>query len=150
MKRILIALLIPLMSIATAGEQDTLGNHRWKHRLLVIPKASGALTAALEKHRAGLDGRDVKTIMLSPGDPLPIHRQIASRFNLTADSGEILLIGKDGATTVRWPSDEFSIQSLFQRIDAMPMRRREMRTSSQPSACDLEKESGRGKRAQGS
>jgi hypothetical protein len=40
---------------------------------------------------------------------------------------EVLLLGKDGQTTVRWKAAEFTVEALFARIDAMPMRRAEMR-----------------------
>lgn len=112
---------------AMAAQPATLDHHRWNHRLLVIPKPTTAIESALVKNRAALEERDVVVIRLMPDEPTAITKQIASRYQLTATSKEILLIGKDGRTTVRWPLDEFTFEKIFQRIDSMPMRRREMR-----------------------
>jgi len=134
MKFRILALLLPLVSIAMAAEPSTLEHHRWNHRLLVIPTPTPAIEAALTKHQERLKERHVITIRLIPGAQSAIDKQIAGRFQLTASSKEILLIGKDGRTTTRWPISEFTFEKLFQRIDTMPMRQREMRNQSQSQA----------------
>lgn len=127
MKLLTLALLLSIASIAMAAQPATLDHHRWNHRLLVVPNPTPAIEAELEKHRAALEERDVVTIRLEPDAPTTIAKQIATRFQLTAASKEILLIGKDGRTAVRWPIGEFTFEKLFARIDAMPMRQREMK-----------------------
>ena len=106
---------------------ETLEDHRWKHRLLVMPAAVEQVVGPLDGQRQGLAERDVRVIRLEVGGEKPIQREIARRFGIGADSREVLLIGKDGATTVRWAVKDFTMEKLFQRIDAMPMRQREMR-----------------------
>ena len=127
MKLIIIALLLPFASIVMAAQPATLDHHRGNHRLLVVPAPTRAMEAELEKHRLAMEERDVLIIALIADAPTPIAEEIAARFQFTATSKEILLIGKDGNTTVRWPIADFTIENLFQRIDAMPMRQREMR-----------------------
>jgi hypothetical protein len=45
---------------------------------------------------------------------------------------EVLLLGKDGQTILRWTADEFTITALFAKIDAMPMRKAEMQRLAAP------------------
>jgi hypothetical protein len=53
-------------------------------------------------------------------------KKIRSRFQISREGFEILLIGKDG--TVKLRSDKpVSSEDLFALIDSMPMRKREMR-----------------------
>ncbi len=129
MIRILIILfLTPLTPLAMASAPAKLETFRWYQRLLVIPAPTPtAIESELQKHRAGLDERDLVIIRLDPDAQAPIDREIAEKFRITAESREILLIGKDGRTTVRWPVGKFTIETIFARIDAMPMRQREMR-----------------------
>lgn len=122
--RLSLAAVVAAASLA-AGE-ESLQDHRWKHRLVVVPAAAAEVLKPLEDQRGGLDERHIRVIVLDPEEMAEIHREIATRFRLKPDSKEILLIGKDGSTTVRWPHKEFTVEKLFQRIDAMPMRRREM------------------------
>lgn len=115
-----------LMSAAITLHAGSLENHRWKHRLLVIPQPTPALLAEIKKYDVGIIERDLKIITLGQ-EPKPLHQEIADRFKLTPACNEILLIGKDGNTTIKWTQDTFSIEQLFLRIDSMPMRLREMR-----------------------
>ncbi len=117
----------PTNAASAPSTPATLDAFRWHHRLLVIPSPTPELEAKIEKHRAALEERDLIVIRLTPDAPAPIDTEIETSFRLTHASEEILLIGKDGRTTVRWKTGEFTFDNLFARIDAMPMRQREMR-----------------------
>lgn len=128
MKRSLLAPIAAcLAACAVSLDAGSLDDHRGKHRLLVIPGTTETIEAELEKNRSGIKERDIRVIRPDNESSTAIDREIAGKFHLTAVSREILLIGKDGRTTVRWPHKKFTIAQLFARIDAMPMRRREMR-----------------------
>lgn len=120
-------IFLSLCTATMASAPATLDTMRWHHRILVVPSPTAEMESQLEEHRASLDERDLILIRLYPDAPATIDAEIAERFKLTAESKEILLIGKDGRTTVRWPVDDFTFATLFSRIDAMPMRQREMR-----------------------
>jgi hypothetical protein len=117
------AAALALGNMATAG---SLEDHRWKHRLLVMPAAVEKTVGPLDAHGGNFAERDVRVVRLVAAREGEMEREIFQRFGITADSREVLLIGKDGATTVRWAVEDFTMEKLFQRIDAMPMRQREM------------------------
>lgn len=105
----------------------SLADHRWKHRLLVVPTITAEFQEELKNHRSALDERAIQVVALNAEENRAIAQEIAARFQLTADKDEVLLIGKDGRTTVRWAETEFRWSLLFERIDAMPMRQVEIR-----------------------
>lgn len=116
----------------TAATQ-TLDDFQWEKRLLVITESSDALSRKLIANQVGLAERDIEVFVLkgpvapgkSPGAAL--SQELRERMKIRDGAAEVLLLGKDGRTTVRWNTADFSIASLFAKIDAMPMRRREMR-----------------------
>jgi len=127
MKSFAVALLLTLASIVMASETTTLETAQWNYRILVIPESSNQTLAKLKLNKPGLDERDIFVVIMGSNDPSALQQQIRNRFQIFADGKEILFIGKDGNTTVRWPVGAFTFEGLFQRIDAMPMRQREMR-----------------------
>lgn len=126
MRLFIISMLISLSSTAMATPPETLETLRWKHRILVIPEVEEQILAKLKQNKSDLDARDLKIVIVTADGFTVVELEITNRFNISPSSKEILLIGKDGRTTLRWPSDEFTFDQLFQRIDAMPMRQREM------------------------
>jgi hypothetical protein len=123
-----------------------LADHRWEHRPLLVfaPSADhDFLTAhekALEGNDAGIRDRDMilvtvvedgtSRLRMAPSDdgrPLTdaAVRRLRDRFSVPPAAFRVILVGKDGTEKQR-SAEPVSIRSIFDRIDAMPMRQREM------------------------
>lgn len=121
-----------------------LADHRWTHRPLLVfapSDTSASLTAQRERLDRELNGvreRDMMVVTLLAHGPstyegTPLQADTAARlrtrFDIAPDAFRVLLIGKDGTEKRRYnqvPPPE----AIFQVIDAMPMRQREMRRDS--------------------
>jgi len=123
--------------------------HQWEHRLLFVfaPSAEADARAAQERQFAGEDAgfRDRDLLLLTLADeetgtlregpdaapqaltPAAAHR-LHDRFDVPADAFRVVLVGKDG-TEKRRDAEPVTTRSIFDTIDAMPMRQREMRES---------------------
>ena len=124
MKIAIIALL--LATGAVAG--PSLGDFRWKKRLLVVTADSAVTREKLEAARRDLAERDVEIFLLDePGLDPRLADELRVRLKVRADTPEVLLLGKDGRTSLRWKAAQFTVASLISKIDAMPMRQAEMR-----------------------
>lgn len=104
---------------------DDLSQHSWSHRVLLLAAAQSdepALLKMSEWLSENVDGvreRDLVVYRLKPDDLLAKRWQMSGAFTL-------LLIGKDGTEKLR-TSHAVDLSVVFDTIDAMPMRRREMR-----------------------
>ena len=107
--------------------QETLDEYRWTNRpvLLFAPseqdEAYRLQMETLAADKSGLVERDI--VVLSDVGALG-RSQL--REVLQIDGFEIILIGKDGGVKLR-SKTPISVEELHSLIDAMPMRRREMR-----------------------
>jgi hypothetical protein len=137
-----------LMADAPPDSVDfRLDAHRWEHRLLFVFAPSDAaedLAAqahAFEGHGAGFRDRDLLLLTLTgasegtlradpDAEPRPLTEaavdRLVDRFDVPADAFRVVLVGKDG-TEKRRDAAPVSVRSVFDTIDAMPMRQREMR-----------------------
>ena len=82
----------------------------------------------VENNTTGFEDRDLMTMsLLETGNNVP-ERAAALREEYGVESGRftVVLVGKDGGEKFR-SGEPVSARDLFGRIDAMPMRRREMR-----------------------
>jgi hypothetical protein len=73
-------------------------------------------------HEPGFEDRDL-TISLFPEDD---GAEMRDRYGVKPGSFVVVLVGRDGGEKFR-SEEPVSAQELFDRIDTMPMRRREMR-----------------------
>ena len=144
-----IVLPLPLTVMGTPADSVDFRpeHHQWEHRLLLVfaPTDSNAMRAvqetAFEGHDSGFRERDllVLTVMgqsrgtqrAVPGaDPQPLTaaaaRRLRDRFDVPDDAFRVVLVGKDG-TEKRREAEPVPARSVFDTIDAMPMRQREMR-----------------------
>jgi hypothetical protein len=147
--RLLCLLLAVLSSIALAQDAPPLASLKDKSRVLLVFTASGRSPAfeqqidILEKASADIKERDLVIIPILPstGEPTSAdtlrtaHPQVASeteqlalrhRFHVAPGEFAVILIGKDGGEKLRQHTP-ITAQKLNQVIDAMPMRKEEMR-----------------------
>jgi hypothetical protein len=79
----------------------------------------------LRGHGPSFEDRDLlTTIFLENAEAT----EARNRYGVKPGSFVVVLVGRDGGEKFR-SEDPVSAQELFDRIDAMPMRRREMRES---------------------
>jgi hypothetical protein len=149
---VLLLSLIPLSLMADAPPDSVdfrLDAHRWEHRLLFVfaPDAGRGLSdqeAQFADRDAGFRDRDLLlltitgpesgTVREAPGaNPRPLTDAAVARlydhFGVPTDAFRVVLVGKDG-TEKRRDAEPVTPRSIFDTIDAMPMRQREMRESS--------------------
>jgi len=124
-----------------------LDNYQWQNRLLLLfapAEENAAYIAAAEEiaaNSAQVVDRDLVVIHvvengLSPAEGRPLSRsesqRLRDRFSIRPGRFTAVLIGKDGGVK-RVQKDALDLQEIFDRIDAMPMRQREMREKRSPS-----------------
>ena len=140
-----IAVAVTLMlSISTASGTD-LTPYRWQNRLLLVFSPTDSDTdfenfnRALSDELLEVNDRDLIVIRvfekglsrlgeqpMSPEDAETLRR----RFGVESGRFTLVLVGKDGGVKlVR--QDRAELREVFDRIDSMPMRRREMREKDQ-------------------
>ena len=144
--RVIVALSIMLnlvLSAATASEETgprSMDDFLWKNRplLVFVPAANDTVLSeqrsALASQRNDLVERDVVVIeiigsdvWIGTGDAPSLNpAELRARYGVDESESVVLLVGKDGGVKMR-QSSALSAQALFAEIDAMPMRRREMR-----------------------
>lgn len=119
------------MLLASAGAVSaSLDEFQWKKRILVVAGDAGDVAERLAGETGGLSERDVEVFFIDgPGEgPGPVlEQELRERLGLRKGEAEVVLLGKDGVTTRRWRPAEFLIRRLYAAIDAMPMRREEMK-----------------------
>ena len=114
--------------------------YRWQNRLLIVlaphPVARLVIAqrAALNHVQRELWDRDVIWIEV-PGDVVTIDHELQSgisaadmrrRYGVAQADARVLLVGKDGGVKLR-QAEPIHSDDLFSTIDAMPMRRHEMK-----------------------
>ena len=109
---------------------DPLASYRWKARVLVVSapapddRALLAQRQALASVDAAARERDLVLIEASGDDARA--QALRRRVGLPRDAFGAVLVGKDGGTKLS-STEPIPPQRLFSTIDAMPMRRDEMR-----------------------
>jgi hypothetical protein len=127
--------LLCLFLTVSGISAGTLNEFRWKQRLLVVTGCPAALRTELAKQEAGLIDRDVRVFILNDPAKAPgkaLATELREHLNIRNGVAEVLLLGKDGKTILRWTADEFTVAALFAKIDAMPMRKAEMQRPPAP------------------
>jgi|AntDeeMinimDraft_5_1070356.scaffolds.fasta_scaffold00032_16 hypothetical protein len=140
--RTLLATLIAMSTVGTVSAQDAspLADERWRHRILLLfvpgPDASALASFREQVHARRCDITDRDLLIAEvigmqsgslDGEPLPPGRIRALRDGFSVAAGRVatVLVGKDGG--VKMVEDGIAeLDQVFQRIDGMPMRRREM------------------------
>lgn len=108
-----------------------LDEHLWKNRLLVIvaPTESGAVEEQRRIYRSAERGMSERQIVLieALGDSQR-SRELRTKTSADGKRFQVFLVGKDGSAALS-SEKPFSAEYLFGKVDAMPMRRDEMRRS---------------------
>lgn len=133
-------LIIMFALCALPGSFD-LDDYKWERRVLLIFAPGDSHPEYVQQrneltgNREGMEERDMLIVyVLRDGDSrlqlAPNKRineeKLRNRFDLSEDDFAAVLVGKDGTEKLR-SEDAISIQRIFNRIDSMPMRQREMR-----------------------
>ncbi len=124
----------------TIAQAEAMSAYLWKHRPVVVVAGPGGETAIAEQRRifaasrAGLAERDIVVVWvtgntvsaeLGPG-PGMTAAQLRARFGAPESGFRVILVGKDGGTKLS-QSSPLGSAILFGTVDAMPMRRDEIR-----------------------
>lgn len=133
-----IALLLLLFSLcAQSSKQPMLANLsslQWQNRIIVVNEVADAEQAVslLEHNAAGVTDRDLIWLVFDGSETMtnysgPIAPELKANTQETyrIKPGQVILVGKDGGVKDRL--DQVDLEALFADIDAMPMRRNEMR-----------------------
>ena len=131
------ATLFLLVSLTAYGaEMNNLGDYQWKNRLILVQAASeteGAVQTLSDAHVA-INDREI-IWFVNTGEGLVsnqatvsggVEHDVSELLAKVSPEERVLLIGKDGGIKSREPS--LDLDAIFRRIDAMPMRVREMRS----------------------
>lgn len=134
--------LTSVLMALTISPAAAMTGYRWKHRPVVVITGPGGEAALAEQRRifsadmSGLRERDVVIVWvagntvsaeLGPGPGMSAE-QLRRRFGAPENGFRVVLVGKDGGTKLS-RSTPLPSNVLFGTIDAMPMRRDEMRRS---------------------
>jgi len=132
----LLLLISFLFSLSAMSQQQTTLNNleplTWENRIiLVFSEQADKYQAILQESQAQIDDRDIVWFIINGNQTKTNYRgKISDRFatDLTSQfsrlGAQVILIGKDGG--VKQTSDLLSLDSLFDEIDSMAMRIREM------------------------
>jgi hypothetical protein len=143
LRRLTLALAVLLAAAVTGPSASEAGMQRfeWQNRPLLVfaPTPDDArLTDQLEIARTHADGwteRDMVTIAVVGDRPVTVdgtrakdlaNAKLRARYGVAGDGFAAILVGKDGTEKLR-RSQPIAARTLFETIDAMPMRRREIR-----------------------
>ena len=134
----LAAALATLAVFATAAQ--SMANYRWKKRpLVVFAESDGSPLLAeqrqiVSRNRSDLNKRDVVVVWVIGSSlstelgrpPSSNATSLRARYNVADGEFRAVLVGKDGGEKLS-SSKPLAAEKLFATIDAMPMRRDEMR-----------------------
>jgi hypothetical protein len=143
MKYLISSFLIIFCINTSFAQWEKLDDFKWKKRLLII-YTNEYTQALLESQIQNIKGelkeyqeRDLLVLILEEEsvnilDDNHSHSldylKVMNRLNISSEDGyQNLLIGKDGGIKLR-KENLISNKELFNIIDAMPMRKREMKT----------------------
>ncbi len=142
MKFPIILLVLLSMTIPQNSTAQGLDDYQWKNRIVLLVDASAdtdalqSQLAELTSDKKALKERDILIFRVTPdavyaadGSPSKLNgKKIYDDCGLDSEFTGTLLIGKDGGVKLKRPF-VVSTQEIFDLIDGMPMRKREMRES---------------------
>ncbi|HKK18082.1 MAG TPA: DUF4174 domain-containing protein [Opitutales bacterium] len=136
MKRFLFISFL-IMSACASADPNPLSPFRWDYRIILIAAPSektGELVSELKREQAAIDERHILWFVtdgasLATNYPQEVEKDFGQKLVDDYFDGvervQVRLIGKDGG--VKEKAEKLDLAALFARIDAMPMRRAEMK-----------------------
>lgn len=136
-----LTVMLSLLALSCHGvemknEMKKLSDYQWKNRLVLVQSDSQESTEieALREARAGIDDRDIVWFVNTGSDLVSnqstisssVEKEVTGLLKKSRADQRVLLIGKDGGIKSR--ESTLDLDAIFRRIDAMPMRMREMRS----------------------
>jgi hypothetical protein len=127
-----------------AAQTPDLSRYQWKNRLLFLfaPSRSHPMFDALHQsivvQAAEVFDRDLVVFEILDSGPSSAStagidsetaHMLRDRFNVNRGEFKVVLVGKDGGTKLN-RKNQTHLKDIFDLIDAMPMRREEMRQKS--------------------
>ena len=112
---------------------NTISVLEWENRLVLVKiEVSDVVFALFNKYREAIDERHIiwfvqnhnQLLSNYPGELSKSLKEEISRYTTESDLANMILIGKDGYVKSR--NNGLNIESIFEQIDQMPMRRYEM------------------------
>ena len=126
---VVVGLLMGTVMTAEA-KSASLASYQWKSRVLVVTAPTrqddgvAAQRRIFQQNAAGMAERQIVLIEAVGDDERA--RAIRGQLGVSDKAFKVILVGKDGNVAVS--SDRpLAAQDLFNRVDAMPMRRDEMK-----------------------
>ena len=130
-----------MTSVSMSAQE--LSSHKWKDRLLLILNTENSKSLHQEQIKIlqdNIEGLEERKLVIYSVMPDQFKKGIGSeswmksarlndRYRQEGKEFEVILIGLDGGVKLR-QSEILSIEKLFATIDAMPMRRNEIRNKS--------------------
>lgn len=138
---VLVLVFCPFLMAQSDDSAANLNQYKWKNRVILIfvdSKESDQYQKQLKEFSGqdeGFQDRDLITLHLfadgssfSDDQSIPVRdeKMLRAKFNIEPSNFTIILLGKDGTEKLR-QEDVLSTDKLYNIIDAMPMRQREMR-----------------------
>lgn len=126
----LVAVLAGSLAAAPGAQADPLTAYRWTSRVLLVfaPDATDARLAQQRRimaaAQAGMGERDL--VLVEALGSAPEALALRKRYELPPDAFRAVLVGKDGGAKLS-AAEPIPARVLFSTVDAMPMRRDEMR-----------------------
>ncbi len=127
-KVLALVLAASIVLIARSAQAAPLDLYRWKARPVIVFGSEDNSTfreqlGLLNRASSGLRERDMALIAVSNRGG---RQELRRAYHVAPGQFEVVLIGKDGGVKLRSRS-LVSPQEIFRTVDAMPMRRQEMR-----------------------
>lgn len=133
MKALTLYMLIAICTPTALNAQE-LGNFRWNYRILLLMNPNGSpgceeQLKVLRSHTDAMQDRDMLLFVFNGKELLDEHGKkcpIGIKEIPSPSFEGVILIGKDGGVKLK---KQFPVnpEFIFERIDAMPMRRAELR-----------------------
>ena len=132
--QLLLSLGLSWSSAAAASQAPLAGLAplRWQHRVILVGEQIPDASERLREAQAAIDDRDILWFVNHQGQlqsnyPGPLSDALAAELErqyFSRSDAAVFLIGKDGG--LKAGDQRLDLPGLFERIDAMPMRQREM------------------------
>lgn len=134
-----LTLFTSVINMAFAQDFNIPGDYHWKNRIVLVfnqedKRPMEQQIARFQEKSAGMQDRDLIVFRITEDKvigPKSLYgakaaKKIRAKYSAEDDKFTVILIGKDGTEKLR-QYEILSTDKLFATIDAMPMRRREMR-----------------------